>query len=237
MKSHFPRRLRKVVLALLVFMSAYLCVAAVWAWASFDDAIAGAPAANRSPLSQRQTAILLRVEDPAFFQHAGLSVGKGQGFATITSALARDVYLQGEQLDGAKGVLQRFYRSVFYCCKKIDLGRDVMALVLDANLSKDAQLALYTSNVYMGTHGGEQVKGLEAAASRYLGKPLVEATDRQFIGLVAMIKAPNQYHPVKARAAHALRAARIEALLAGQCQPGGWFDTSFDHCEPLTPTL
>ncbi|MES2759854.1 MAG: transglycosylase domain-containing protein [Pseudomonadota bacterium] len=207
MTVHAFRILRKGLLALLVVIAAYLCVVAAWSSASFDSAIAGAIAAP--PLSQRQTDILLMVEDPAFFRHAGLSVGKGQGFATISSAVARDVYLDGEQFDGANGVLQGLYRTVFNCCKKIDLGRDVMALVLNAKLSKEAQLALFTSHVYMGTHGGEQVRGLGAAADRYLGKPLSATTEKEFIGLVAMIKAPNRYHPLKAPAAHALRAARI----------------------------
>lgn len=237
MNGHMIRILKQVLLALVVVMSAYLGIVALWASASFDSAMAGARAVAGPPLSRRQTDILLRVEDPAFLRHVGLSVGNGQGFATITSAVARDVYLTGAKLDGAKGVLQDFYRSVFNCCKKIDLGRDVMALVLDAHLSKDAQLAVYTSSVYMGTNGAEQIRGLGPAAYGYLGKPLDEATEKEFIGLIAMIKAPNQYHPVKAPAAHALRAARIEALLAGKCRPGGWFDTSFDQCKPPTPTL
>lgn len=51
------------------------------------------------------------------------------------------------------------------------------------------------------------------------------------IALVAMIKAPNPYHPSKAPVDHARRTARIAALVAGQCQPAGWLDTAFDNCE------
>lgn len=91
-------------------------------------------------------------------------------------------------------------------------------------------MALYADRVYMGTHRGMQVHGLGQAAQSYLGKPLRNLTAHEFIGLVAMIKAPNQYHPIKAAAAHAQRVARIEALLAGQCRPDGWFDTSLDAC-------
>lgn len=39
--------------------------------------------------------MLTRVEDPAFFDHAGVSLAKGQGFATISGAVARDLYLDG----------------------------------------------------------------------------------------------------------------------------------------------
>lgn len=226
------RMLRKPVTALMLVLASYLGMVALWAWASFDSAIAAAPAVAAAPLTQRQADILLMVEDPALFRHAGLAVGNGQGFATISSAVARDLYLSGARFDGVKGVFQRVYRGVFNCCKRVDLGRDVMALVLNANMSKDAQLAFYTSNVYMGTNRNAQIRGLGQASVSYLGKPLAQVTEREFIGLVAMIKAPNQYHPVKAPAAHALRAARIASLLAGTCRPGGWFDTSFDRCDP-----
>lgn len=223
------RAIRATCTALL-FLTAYLGIAAAWAMVSFDGAMAHLPAVEHRSLSAPQTAILLKVEDPTFYTHHGLSLADGQGAATISSALAREIYLSDRRLSGAEGVFQRFYRAVFGCCRKIDLGRDAMALVLDAKLPKERQLALYADSVYMGTHRGMQVHGLEQAAQSYLGKPLRDLTEHEFIGLVAMIKAPNQYHPLKAAAAHAQRVARIEALLAGQCRPDGWFDTSLDAC-------
>jgi membrane peptidoglycan carboxypeptidase len=224
------KRVIRMVGLLVLFLGAYLGLAAVWAVVSFDDAIAQMPAVAGNPMSARQTAILLKVEDPTFFSHHGVSLGEGQGAATVSSALARELYLSDVRLKGAEGAAQIFYRAVFNCCRKIDLGRDTMAVVLDAKLPKERQLALYADRVYMGTHRGMQVHGLEQAAQSYLGKPLRDLTEHEFIGLVAMIKAPNQYHPVRAPAAHAQRVARIEALLAGQCRPGGWFDTSLDGC-------
>jgi membrane carboxypeptidase/penicillin-binding protein len=212
-------------------LAAYLLIAASWAWLNADALLKPVPAESRALLTERQTMILLRVEDPDFFTHPGLSVAKGQGLATISSALARDLFLYGTPLDGMSGALQSLYRGVFDCCKRVDLGRDMMALVVNAKLSKAQQLALYAGSVYMGTHDGAQVQGLPDAALRYAGKPLAQLNDQEFIALVAMIKAPNQYHPAKAPADHARRAARIAALVAGQCQPDGWLDTSFDTCE------
>ena len=210
---------------------AYLLLAASWAWLNADALLAQAPRASRALLSQRQAAILLRVEDPDFLTHHGLSMVPGQGLATISSALARDLFLYGARLEGAAGALQSLYRGVFDCCKRIDLGRDVMALVVDAKLSKARQLALYADGVYMGTQDGAQVHGLPDAALRYAGKPLAQLDDQEFIALVAMIKAPNGYHPSKAPLEHARRAARIAALVAGRCQPDGWLDTAFDNCD------
>jgi membrane peptidoglycan carboxypeptidase len=224
------KRVIRAAAAALLVLAAYLAVAAGWASASFDDVMAGMPTGAVDPMSKEQSMILLKVEDPVFFSHHGLSLADGQGAATITSALAREFYLSDVRLGGVKGVFQRFYRAVFGCCRKVDFGRDAMAMVLDAKLPKERQLALYADRVYMGTHRGVQVHGLEQAAQGYLGKPLQALTEHEFIGLVAMIKAPNQYHPVRNPAAHAERVARIEAFLAGKCKPDGWFDTSLAGC-------
>lgn len=225
------RTIVKRMLALLACLLAYLIIAACWAAVSLNDALTNMPAASIN-LSERQIGILLKVEDPTFYRHPGLSLADGQGVATISSALASQVFLSERRLGGIEGVFQILYRGVFNCCKQVDLGRDVMALVLNARLSKDRQLALYVAEVYMGTHRGGQVRGLASAAESYLGKPLAQATEAEFIGLVAMIKAPNQFHPIKNPAAHALRAARIQALVAGKCRPAGWLDTLYIQCDP-----
>ena len=105
-----------------------------------------------------------------------------------------------------------------------------MAVVLDARQSKARQLALYTTHVYLGTHNGRQIMGLSAASRNYLGKSLEQTSEEEFIGLVAMIKAPNAYHPVRQPAAYATRVARVRALVQGTCKAHGWFDTALAHC-------
>lgn len=96
----------------------------------------------------------------------------------------------------------------------------------------ELQLAAYVSTVYTGTNNGMRLKGLAQASTNYFGKPLDQLTDREFGGLVTMIKAPNYFHPLKNRPAYDLRAARVNAIITGKCAPGGWFDTSFEHCNP-----
>lgn len=198
---------------LLLAVASYLAVAAAWALLAFPSAARGLPQASAMPLSPLQVEILLKVEDPAFYRHSGLSVFGGQGLATITSSLARTAYLGDVQFDGATGAFQRFYRGVFDCCKKIDIGRDVMALVLDRKLSKPRQLAAYATLVYFGSQEGRQVRGFEDAALSYYGKPLDLLTEQEFVGLVAMIKAPNLYHPVKNPALFVQRLVQVNAQL------------------------
>jgi hypothetical protein len=174
------RRLGKALLALaaLLLLLLYLAVVAWWAAASVDTLLAQRSAAPAPRLSQGQLAILLRIEDPTFLTHRGLSLADGQGVATISSAVARDLFLYGPPLDGLQGRLQGFYRGVFECCRKVDFGRDTMALVLDAGASKARQLDLYVAGVYMGRHEGRQARGLEQAAQAYIGKPLAALAGR-----------------------------------------------------------
>ena len=225
------KRLGKALLAPLAALLIYLAIVAVWAAASVDGLLVRQPAAQARPLSPLQLGILLTIEDPTFFVHPGLGLANGQGMATISSAVARDLFLYDAQLDGVQGQMQRFYRSVFECCKKVDLGRDTMALVLDASASKQQQLAIYVATVYMGRHEGRQVRGLEAAAQAYFGKPLTALGADEMMGLVAMIKAPNEFHPQRNRDAYQLRVARVRAVLTGRCEPDGWLDTTYAHCQ------
>lgn len=225
------KKIGKGLLAFIACVLAYLVIAASWAAVSFNDAMSKVPVTSIN-LSQRQIDILLRVEDPTFYEHPGLSLAEGQGFATISSAVASQVFLSDRKLGGVEGAFQTLYIGVFSCCKRVDFGRDVMALVLNARLPKDRQLAQYVSEVYMGSNRGAALRGLAPAAESYLGKPLEQASESEFIGLVAMIKAPNLYHPLKNPSLHHLRAARIQALISGKCKPAGWFDTSYTQCGP-----
>jgi hypothetical protein len=222
--------IRKLLVVIPACLILYLAVAAGWAWGSFDDAVAAVRIPAGVPLTPGQQRILLLAEDPAFFDHAGVSLAKGTGLATISTAVARDLYLSGADFAGVEGGFQRFYRGVFGCCKRVDLGRDAMGVVLDARMPKERQLALYVARVYMGTQAGEEVHGLARASALYLGKPLATATPDEFAGLAAMIKAPNLYHPLRNPAVWAERKARIVALAAGRCRPAGWSDTAFEGC-------
>jgi hypothetical protein len=225
------KMIRIVGISLPALLLAYLGVVALWSLAVVDEVVAAYPPALYAvTLSPDQQAILLKVVDPTFFAHRGVSLANGQGLTTITSSLAREAFLFHADLPGFKGGLQLLYRAVFNCCKKVDFGRDVMAVVLNGHLGKQQQLALYAQEVYMGRANGKQVKGFAQASSVYLSKPLALASAAEFVGLVGMIKAPNLYNPLSNRPAYDQRAARVAAVVSGDCVPNGWFDTSFEHC-------
>jgi len=221
----------KVLLGIAVALSIYLSITAIWASLIVSDVLPEVTKSNKqSLLTIEQEKILLKIEDPTFYEHAGLDISEGQGLTTITSSVARNVFLFGENLSGAAGSFQSLYRGVFKCCKRIDLGRDIMALVLNQNLSKEQQLQLFVSSSYMGGYKGRQIKGFPAAASSYFKKSLSDITEDEFITLVAMLKAPNYFHPTKGAKQLKTRVSSIKKILAGTCKPRGWLDTEYKYC-------
>jgi len=213
---------RAARLAALFFVAVilYLLIAFVWAWTNAEQAF-GASERRHPPVDVRTVPAaaleaILRVEDPTFFRHPGVDpFTPGQGLTTITQALARTVFI-----DERPG----FYQTVWNHARKIDLGRDVMALALERHIAKPRQLGLFLSSVYMGGH----VVGLPAAARAYCGKEVRQLTREDGIVLAAVMLAPNRYRP--GTPAHAQRVRRIERLLAGACKPRGLLDLTYEDC-------
>jgi membrane carboxypeptidase/penicillin-binding protein len=232
------KRLKPIFLGLVVLLISYLSVTAIWANSVAAELLQTTPSANHQiGIQPQHLAALIKIEDPEFYDHHGLSIQKGQGLTTITSVVARDLFLRNQDLNGFRGVLQAFYRAAFNCCKRIDLGRDMMAVVLDSHATKQQQLNLFINNAYWGTMNGKAVVGMEVAARAYYDKNILDLTDDEAYGLIAMLIAPNHYHPTASPELHAQRVQRIKAVVAGQCVPSGWLDLAYDNCESGGPVL
>ena len=225
------RYLKTTLCGLLLLLIAYLLVVFLWASSVVDELLMATPStAQPIPLQARHVAALIKIEDPTFYEHPGLDISAGQGVTTMTSVLARDLFLGHRDASGAKGAMQSFYRSVFQCCRKVDFGRDVMSLVLDSRTSQRQPRAMYVHGTYFGSLNGTAVIGFGAAAKAYYGKDPARLTDQEFYGLMAMPLAPNRYHPLRNAGLHAERAKRIAALVAGTCEPNGWLDLTYEDC-------
>jgi hypothetical protein len=110
----------KILLSFVLIIFGYLAVALAWASLSVEHLLAEeAIVSEKSILSHKQKEILLKIEDPTFYGHVGIDISQGQGLTTITSSLARDVFLFRVKLPGVRGRFQTFYRGVFNCCKKL----------------------------------------------------------------------------------------------------------------------
>ena len=162
-------------------------------------------------LSPQQGAILLAVEDPAFFRHHGIDLTTpGAGMTTITQGLVKLLYFPG----GFEPGLAKIRQSL------------IAQYALDALVSKNEQLDLLLNMAYMGSRDGKPIHGFANAAKQFFGKELGALSDAEFQALVAMLIAPNQLPP--GSPAHAERMRRIDAYLSGQVQPASVLDVRYD---------
>lgn len=134
---------------------------------------------------------LLITEDKAFYQHQGvaplailralivnISVGRNvQGGSTLTQQLIKNLYLTREKS------LWRKVKEAY------------MAVLLDAQYSKDEILEAYLNEVFLGQNGKQAVHGFGLASLFYFNRPLQEINLSQVSTLVAMIKGPSRYNP------------------------------------------
>lgn len=126
-------------------------------------------------------------EDRRFHSHFGIdpwSFGRAawvnlqegrvvQGGSTITQQLAKNLFLKPD-------------RTMF---RKIQ--EALLALYLEASLSKDEILSLYLNKVYFGA-GAD---GIDEAARRYFNKPATKLSLIEGAMLAGLLKAPSRYSP------------------------------------------
>lgn len=172
-------------------------------------------------LSPARRAMLLKVEDPGFLQHRGVDFSTpGQGRTTMTQALVKIFYFNHFQPGFAKIEQSLIARFVF-----------------DSALAKDAQLAAFLNHARFGRRQGRAITGFADAARTYYGREFATLSDRQFLGLVAMLMAPKEFDPLRHPAANAERVRRIEAMLAGRCRPTGLSDVRYEACNTAAPPV
>lgn len=159
-------------------------------------------------LNKRQKMILLKVQDPGFYQHKGMDLSTpGAGLTTITQAIVKKLYFENFKPGIAK-------------IKQTLIAR----FVVNELISKDDQLTLFINTMYFGTVNGQPVVGLESAAKAYYLKPVKKLTEDQYISLIAMIVMPGTFHIMNHPEWNLDRTNRIKALIAGEYTPKGLMD-------------
>jgi penicillin-binding protein 1A len=136
---------------------------------------------------------VIAIEDRRFYSHFGIDPvglfraafsnytagGVVQGGSTITQQLAKNLFLKPER------TFERKVQEV------------VLALWLEASLSKRRILELYLNRVYLGSGA----YGVDAAALRYFNKPARNITLAEAAMLAGLLKAPGRYSPANDAAA------------------------------------
>lgn len=216
------RRILLAGLGLLALAGTWFVISS-WRQATYlrDMALSMGHGGKLSPrqLPNRWLRWLLMVEDPTFFTHHGLDFSTpGAGWTTLTQALVK-LHFPGPSSGPVGKPLQ-----------------SLRAGILDAAVPKSAQLTLFLNTAYFGDGPSGPLYGFSAAAHTYYGRPLSELTDRDYLGLVAMLVGPNRFNPLRQPHDHAERVRRISSLLQKRCRPLDWQDVYLSDCvQPGAP--
>jgi penicillin-binding protein 1A len=132
---------------------------------------------------------LIAVEDRRFYEHFGvdprglaramlanLRAGRiVQGGSTITQQLAKNLFLNPDR------TIRRKVQEL------------LLAFWLERKFTKDQILTLYLNRVYFGAGN----YGVDAAARRYFGKPVLNLSLYESALLAGLLKAPSRYNPAR----------------------------------------
>lgn len=160
--------------------------ASIAAWLLIRDelhALRGMVQRSRGPAPALATAALVAAEHPGFLDEPALvpsvrclrpRVLCCGGGAVISEVLARD--------------LTRPNRSARW-----HLETKLLSVAIWRTYAPEELLAAYTNQVYLGTRNGREIRGVEAAANAYFGKPASHLTPAQAALLGAIVRAPNAF--------------------------------------------
>jgi len=138
----------------------------------------------------------LAAEDHNFFRHGGVDVGG------LSRAMFKDVFniMQGKRPEGGSTITQQVAKNVLLT-NEVSVGRKmkeaILATQLEQTLSKEQILELYLNEIWLGYRS----YGVGAAAYNYFGKSLQDLSLAQCAYLAALPKGPDNYHPIKQKAA------------------------------------
>ena len=149
--------------------------------------------------------MLLLVEDQSFFEHSGVD------FKEIGQVL-KGYLLHDKPLRGASTLTQQLVKNALLTReRRFDrkLKEILMALLLEASFDKNFILNHYMNSVYLGQKGSLTINGFNYGAQFYFNKKIDKLSLEEIATLVALVKGPSYYHPVK----HPQRLAKRSQLV------------------------
>jgi membrane carboxypeptidase/penicillin-binding protein len=159
-------------------------------------------------LSKQQLEVLIKVQDPGFYDHSGIDLSTpGAGLTTITQAIVKKLYFEN-----FKSGIAKVKQSL------------IAKYVVNDMISKDNQLTLFINTMYFGKIDGKLIVGIESAANAYYHQQVKTLTEEKYISLIAMLIAPGTFHIIDHPEWNKDRTNRIKALVAGKYNPKGLMD-------------
>lgn len=138
---------------------------------------------------------VLAAEDKHFYSHPGIDP------LGLTRAVLTNIknYGSGRRPVGASTITQQVAKN-FLLTNEVSYSRKIkeaiLAFRIERAFSKDRILELYLNEVFLGNG-----YGVAAAALNYFNKSLDELSISETAYLAALLKAPNNYHPVRKKGA------------------------------------
>ncbi len=163
---------------------------------------------------ERLVEAFLAAEDKSFYSHPGVDIF---GIARAAYTNFDRVILKGLRPEGASTITQQVAKN-FFLNNKVSVGRKIeeaiLAFRIEQTLTKDQILELYLNQIYLGMGN----YGVVAAAQNYFNKTLGELTLGEAAYLAALPKAPENYHPIRRKAAAITRRNWVLSRMAAN----GW---------------
>ncbi|SDU46948.1 transglycosylase domain-containing protein [Stappia sp. ES.058] len=217
--------MRRLVKIVVVALLAVIVAALSYGGKGYLDAVADADRLqNRagaliadgrggSDLGKDRLDDLLKVQDPAFRDHAGVDMSTpGAGLTTVTQSLAKRLGFETFR-PGIGKIRQTGY-----------------ALGLEARLSKDEIMALWLDTLEMGRGPNGWMTGFFDASETVYGAAPAAIGHTEFLKLVAVMIAPGKYDLRGTDAELEERTARIARLAEDKCAPLDHGDVWLEGC-------
>ena len=157
---------------------------------------------------------VVAAEDARFYIHPGVDY---KGLLRAVVVLAKT----GEKVQGGSTITMQVARNFFLNRERTysrKLREILLAFEIEKRLSKDAILALYLNQNYMGN----RAYGVGAASQTYYGVNVAELTLPQIAMLAGLYKAPSKFNPIvnperaQMRRNYVLRRMREQGYLQGE---------------------
>jgi len=137
--------------------------------------------------------MLLLVEDQSFFQHWGVD------FKEIVRVFY-GYLLEDKAIRGASTITQQLIKNTLLSSDKTlsrKIDEALMAMLMELNYDKNYILERYMNTVYLAQQGSMAIHGFASASQFYFDKNVDDLDLREMATLVALLKGPSYYHPVK----------------------------------------
>ena len=137
--------------------------------------------------------MLLLIEDQSFFQHWGVDFKE----------IARVFYgylFEDKDIRGASTITQQLIKNTLLSRDKTlsrKINEALMAMLMELNYDKNYILERYMNTVYLAQQGSMAIQGFASASQFYFDKKVDDLDLREMATLVALLKGPSYYNPVK----------------------------------------